>query len=167
MTRPPRRHTLPQRDDTHRKRWLYEIEQVKELAGRFARIRYGCAGKHKATPSLFGVAPYHGTDSDRSLCDRHAGFGKDDLPRIQPLLKRAEAASLAGNLTWSVDDTGWIYELQITNVGQNEWHGYPMLTTDPFAHTVWLRFKAWADQRGQTSDRNAATACALLYDLKL
>ncbi|MFG1340929.1 hypothetical protein [Xanthobacter autotrophicus] len=166
MKRPLRRDTLPQRDDMHRKRWLYQIKQVNELAERFTGIRYGCAGKHKANPSLFGVAPYHGQDSDRTLCDRDARFGRADLPRIQPLLKRAEAASLAGNLTWSVDDTGWIYELQITNVGQNEWHGYPMLMTDPFARTIWLRFKEWADQHGQTSDKHAATACSLLYGLK-
>lgn len=165
MTKPSRRDTLPQRDDAHRKRSLYETGQLKELAERFAGIRYGCAGKHKANPYLFGVAPYHGTDSDRSLCDQHAGFLKEDLQRIQSLLKRAEAASLAGNLIWSVDDTGWIYELQITNAGRNEWHGYPMLPTDPFARTVWSRFRAWAHQAGQPADKNAALACATLYNL--
>ncbi|WP_372500801.1 hypothetical protein P7L66_01225 (plasmid) [Tistrella mobilis] len=165
MTRPPRRDKLPERDDTRRKRWLYKIEQVNELCERFKGIRYRCAGKHKANPYLYDVDPYHGTDSDRTLCDRHAGFCKEDLPRIRNLLRRAKAARLAGNLTWSVDDTGWIYELQTTNIGQNEWHGYPMLTNDPFARTVWLRFKVWADECGKAPDRNAASACASLYGL--
>jgi hypothetical protein len=166
MSRPTRRGALPQRDDSQRKRYLYDTSQFQELANRFKGIRYACSGKHKSNPYIFGVAPYHGEDSERSLCDRHAGFGKPDLTRIPALLLRAEAAALAGNLTWTVDDTGWIYELQITNAGQNEWHGYPMLTTDPFAHTVWSRFNAWADLSGQASDRHAATACALRYDLK-
>jgi hypothetical protein len=166
MSRPPRRNALPQRDDAQRKRFLYDISQVPELATRFNGIRYGCTGKHKSNPYIFGVAPYHGKDSERSLCDHHAGFGKPDLPRIPALLVRSEAASLAGNLTWTIDDTGWIFEMQITNAGQNEWHGYPMLPTDPFARSVWLRFSGWADRHGQAADRGAAMACALRYELK-
>ncbi|MBZ9939467.1 hypothetical protein LB518_24495 [Mesorhizobium sp. BR1-1-16] len=87
--------------------------------------------------------------------------------RIPALLKRAQEAGLMGNLIWSVDDNGWIYELQVTNTGLNDWHGYPMLPSDPFARPVWLRFREWAAQHGNQVDRDAAHSCALRYGLKL
>lgn len=127
MSKPPRRSELPDRNDSYRERWLTDDVSPQALAHRFHGIRYGCYGKHKANPYIYGVEPYRGPDSDRTLCDDHAGFNKADLSRIPALFARAHAAGLAGNLIWSVDDNGWIYELQITNTGLNEWHGYPML----------------------------------------
>ncbi len=166
MTKPPRRSDLPPRNDEHRKRWLTEDMTPATLADRFHAIRYGCSGKHKSNPYIYGAAPYHGKDSDRSLCDDHATFGQADMARIPSLFVRAQAAGLTGNLIWSVDDTGWIYELQLTNAGLNEWHGYPVLTTDPFARKVWRRFAQWAPALGSKADQDAADACALRYGLK-
>jgi len=166
MTKPPIRRPLPRRDDSRRKRWLASNPSLEEGAERFREFKYSCSGKHKANPYLYGVDPYRGQDSDRTLCDDHAGFGKDDLTRIPALLERAAAACLIGNLIWTVDDTGWIYQLEVTNHIQNEWHGYPLLPSDPFARQVWERFAKWADESGSLNDQNAAKSSALLYGLR-
>ncbi len=166
MTKPPSRKPPPRRDDSRRKRWLAPEPSHDETANRFRDFKYGCYGKHKANPYLYGVDPYHGQDSDRTLCDDHAGFGKHDLARIPTLVKRSAAARLIGNLIWTVDDTGWIYELEVTNHIQNEWHGYPLRTTDPFARQVWQRFSRWAGESGSLNDQKAAQSSALLYGLR-
>lgn len=166
MSKPPKRADLPQRDDARRKRWLEPNPRGAAFLDRFVGIRYGCSGKHKSNPYHYDVAPYHGKDSDRSLCDAHTGFTKPDLARVPFLFGRAKQAGLAGNLIWTVDDTGWIYELQVTNAGQNEWHGYPVLPSDPFAQQIWDRFSDWALQHGSAGDQDAAKACALLYGLR-
>lgn len=126
MTKPPSRKTLPRRDDSRRKRWLEADPSPQEVEHRFRNINYICYGKHRANLHLYGVEPYRGQDSDRTLCDDHAGFGKYDLARIPALLARAAGAPLIGNLIWTVDDTGWIYQLEVTNRTQNAWHGYPL-----------------------------------------
>lgn len=132
----------------------------------FKDIKYECSGKHKRNPYLYGVDPYRGNDTDRSLCDEHAGFLKCDIKRIPDLFRRSRLARLAGNLIWTIDDTGWMFELMSTNVGLNEWHGYPLLPNDPFARQVWVRFDDWARKDGQQADRNAAERCAILYGFR-
>lgn len=164
--RPSSRAELPVRDDAHRKRQLDPTPAAPTLASRFTDIRYGCYGKHKRNPYLYGVAPYHGTDTDRSLCDEHAGFLQSDMVRIPSLFLRAKLAGLAGNLIWTVDDTGWVFELMSTNVGLNQWHGYPLLPNDPFARQVWARFDNWAKQCGDQVDREAAGRCANFYGFR-
>jgi hypothetical protein len=39
-------------------------------------------------------------------------------------------------LLWTIDASGWIFELRITNSGQAEYHGYPLLPGDAFARHV-------------------------------
>lgn len=166
MTKRPNRKNEQRRSKKNRPRRLALNLSTEALAAHFDEIRYGCYGKHKANPYLYGVDPYRGPDSDRSLCDEHAGFTKTDIQRIDALFERAKMAGLVGNLMWTVDDTGWIYELQITNQEQNEWHGYPLLTGDVFALQVWKRFSAWANEHGSSVDRSAAKNAALLYGIK-
>lgn len=164
--RPTSRANLPERNDAHRTRELDPKPASPEFTARFQNIRYGCSGKHKRNPYIYAVSPYHGSDTDCSLCDEHAGFQKTDLTRVPLLFRRAELAGLAGSLIWTVDDNGWIYELMSTNVGLNEWHGYPLLPTDSFAKQVWMRFDDWANRCGNNKDQNAASRCAQFYGFK-
>jgi hypothetical protein len=157
----------PTRKGATRRRWLAENTTPAAADAHFEGFNYGCYGKHKANPYLFNCTPYRGQDSDRSLCDKHAGFGFADMARLKSLVLRAKAAALFGNLTWAVDDNGWIYEMQITNAAQNQWHGYPMLTNDPFAAQVWRRFDAWAQAHGSYADRRAAQSCSMMYGVKV
>lgn len=147
-------------------RKLSEDTSPDTVAEYFAGLRYTGYGKHKLNPHLYNLAPYHGTDSDRGMCDRDAAFGVRDMQRVPGLLDRSRNAALFGTLIWTVDDTGWIYELRVTNATQNEWHGYPMLPGDTFARQVWRRFADWAAQAGSPTDKLAAQACALLYNCR-
>lgn len=42
-------------------------------------------------------------------------------------------------LLWTIDESGWIFELRITNAGQTQYHGYPVLQGDAFARHVLVR----------------------------
>lgn len=165
-TRPGTRDHLPRRRDSMRKRRFEENVSEADVQTRFAGITYGGSSKHKALPHLFGLVPSGSAPPDATLCDRDAGFTPNDMSRIPALLDRARRAHLIGNLIWTVDDNGWVYELELTNSGQNEHHGYPLRAGDPFVERVFGVFKEWAAVHGTDDDRNAAEACAKRYGLK-
>lgn len=128
-----------------RKRRLQENASFTDVESRFAGITCGGSQNHKAHPHLFGLAASGFPPADSTLCDRDAGFAPADMARIPALLDRARRARLIGNLVWTVDDNGWIYELQITNQVRNEHHGYPLRAGDPFIERIFRHFKAWAE----------------------
>lgn len=115
-----------------------------ELSGR---VTYGAYSKHKFNPTAYKLTPYAGQDIERTYCDEHADFGKDDSNRIPGLLMRGVMLGLwsdqndgdAPSLLWTVDESGWIFELRITNAGQTQYHGYPVLPGDAFARHVLAR----------------------------
>ena len=117
-----------------------------------ARATYGGYSKHKFNPTAYKLSPYAGQDEERTYCDAHANFGKEDLRRIPALLIRGVMLGLwsdqsngeAPNLLWTLDESGWIFELRITNSGQAQYHGYPVLPGDAFARHVLVRARAVA-----------------------
>lgn len=116
----------------------------KELS---ARVTYGPYSKHKFNPTAYKLTPYAGQDEERTYCDAHADFGKKDFIRIPTLLVRGVMLGLwsdqndgdAPRLLWTLDENGWIFELRITNAGQAQYHGYPVLPGDAFARHVLVR----------------------------
>ena len=167
MKRPSTRTRLPRRRDAMRYRYLAEEVSQEGLSESFHRLSYKGSPKHKRLPHLHGLEPFNGIRGDATLCDRDAGWKPTDDARIARLLERSRNAILVGNLLWTVDDNGWIYELQRTNPEQNEHHGYPLLPTDPFAQKVYRRFADWATQSGQQADHKAMRACQNLYGVKI
>ncbi len=145
--KPPSRIVV-QRSRNNAKRRL--IAAVPAHASRVAlsgRVTYGGYAKHKFHPTAYKLTAYAGQDVERTYCDEHAGFGKDDFVRIPTLLARGMMLGLwseqndgeAPGLLWTIDDSGWIYELRITNAGQTQYHGYPVLPGDAFARHVLAR----------------------------
>ena len=116
------------------------------------RVTYGAYSKHKLNPTAYKLSPYAGQDEERTYCDAHAKFGKENLKRIPSLLVRGVMLGLwsdqkngdAPSLLWTLDESGWIFELRITNPGQTQYHGYPVLTGDAFARHVLVRARAVA-----------------------
>lgn len=166
MSRPKTRSNLPPRSDEKRKRCLDDAVSQDMLTARFKGIRYKGSSKHKRCPHLYGLEPFKGPRGDATLCDEHAGWQRSSEDRIPRLLGRARDAALVGSLIWTVDDNGWIYELQSTNSEQNEHHGYPLRPTDPFAEKIINRFATWAARHGTDQDIQAARACKARYDVK-
>ena len=122
-----------------------------------ARVTYGGYSKHKYNPTAYGLSPYAGQDEERTYCDEHAHFDKGDIHRIPALLVRGVMLGLwsdqnngdAPSLLWTLDESGWIFELRITNSGQALYHGYPVLPGDAFARHVLVRARAIAFNEGE------------------
>lgn len=138
-----------------------------------ARVSYGPYSKHKLNPSAYNLAPYSGPDVERTYCDAHAHFGKADFVRTIDLLKRGVMLGLwseqierdVPRLLWTIDESGWIFELRITNYAQVQYHGYPVLPGDAFARHVLVRARevAFAEYEysvGQDPKARAAIAAA-------
>lgn len=166
LPRPNTRSQLKNRSGQNRPRKINCNLSQSQINVRYTNIQYGCSGKHKSNPFIYGLAPYHGQDSDRSLCDRDAQFLQSDLSRIPDLFDRSRRAGLLDKLIWTVDNTGWVYELQITNSGQNCWHGYPLFLQDEFAKTLIRYFTEWAAINGTDIDKCAAQAARQLYGVR-
>ena len=157
---------IPPRSNENRMRKFFDIMSTEQLTTSLARMKYEGSPKHKQNPHLFGLEPFRGERGDRTLCDAHARFSQDDFARLPRLLERAQAASLVGNFIWTVDDNGWIYELAVTNVGQNQYHGYPVRPSEAIAEKVFIRFRDWAALHGSAQDKAAAQACQSFYGFR-
>lgn len=121
------------------------------------RVTYSAYSKHKFNPTAYGLIPYAGQDEERSYCDAHAGFDKRDIIRIPTLIVRGVMLGLwsdqndgdAPSLLWTLDESGWIFELRTTNSCQAQYHGYPILPGDAFARHVLVRARAVAFTPGE------------------
>ncbi len=121
------------------------------------RATYGPYSKHKFNPTAYKLSPYAGQDEERTYCDAHAGFGKDSFERIPKLIERGVRLGLWSDqndgdnpsLLWTLDESGWIFELRITNSGQAQYHGYPILRGDAFARCVLVRARTVAYAEGE------------------
>lgn len=87
---------------------------------------------------------------------------------IDDMIKRGLRAGLVGRngLIWAFADNGWIYEAQLTNVVQAEYHGYPVRDSEAIAEPVYRRFAAWAHESGDERALLAAELCRSLYGFK-
>lgn len=144
----PAPRVVVQRSRNNAKRRLVaSLPSIEERTELSANVTYGAYSKHKFHPTAYRLAPYAGPDTERTYCDEHAGFGKDQRDRIPVLLKRGVMLGLwssqndgnAPGLLWTIDESGWIFELRITNAGQLQYHGYPVLPGDAFARHVLAR----------------------------
>ncbi len=160
MKKPQPRREVPPRSNENTKRRLYDIMESSQLAALFDGMKYEGSPKHKRHPHLFGLTPFRGERDDRTLCDTHAGFGPDDRARIMRLLGRAQSASLVGNFIWTIDDNGWIYELTVTNISQNQHHGYPLRPGEAITQQVFSRFEAWASPSYSPHSRDSLAGTA-------
>ncbi len=140
-----------------KRRLIATLPTVESRMDLSARVTYGCYSKHKFNPTAYKLSPYAGQDEERTYCDEHAHFGKDNLKRIPALLVRVVMLGLwsdqingdAPSLLWTIDESGWIFELRITNLGQAQYHGYPVLPDDAFARHVLVRAREAFNKEGE------------------
>ena len=171
------RRKPPPRIVTQRSRNNANRRLVATLPSKAARdelsqkVSYGAYSKHKYNPTAYKLSPYAGPDTERTYCDAHAGFGKEQISRIPNLLFRGvmlglwsdQASGDVPSLLWTVDESGWIYELRITNAGLAQYHGYPVLTNDAFARHILARAREVAfaeDEFPLDLDQDAQAAIA-------
>lgn len=163
MKPPKKRPDVPPRRSDNDKRRLEQGVTDAEVRARYPNAWYRGSPKHKRNPHLFGLEPFTGPRGDATLCDEHAAFSPQDMERVPKLLRRGLDAKLVGTRIWTVDDTGWIFELAVTNATSGEHHGYPVRASEAIAAIVFRAFRDWAAQHGTDEDRGAALACQNLY----
>ena len=132
-------------------------------------VIYEGSSKHKKHPHLYGLPPFNGRRGDATLCDAYAGFSPSQMSSIPAMIRRGLQAGLIGKghrIIWAVANNGWIFEGRETNVGKNEYHGYPVRPSEAIAELVYRRFSAWAKAHGTTQDQQAADACQKKYDFR-
>jgi len=174
MKKPAKRIELPPRRSDNDKRRLHPAPPLDLLVGLRISATYHPYPKHKRDPVRFGLAHYTGARGGETLCDEHANFEPNEMPGISDLLARGIRAGLVGHIVrqqtptiiWTVADSGWIFEGRITNIGQTDYHGYPVRPSEAIAAPVYRRFHAWAETTGEERDRKAARACLTLYGFK-
>jgi len=148
--KPPPRRLLPRTSENEKRGLSPEPPSDAERNALAARATYGGYGKHKRNPHAWGLDPFHGIAPDRTFCE-DTGFELADRQRIPTLLERGILAGLFGDLSsqgdptmlWTIDDSGWIYELRLTTAGQALYHGYPLLPSNALGRKIIARFEAW------------------------
>ncbi|PQA78373.1 hypothetical protein C5F53_08645 [Rhodoferax sp. TS-BS-61-7] len=179
MTRkkPASRIVVQRSRNNAKRRLIATLPNAESRAELSLRVVYGAYSKHKFNPTAYKLSPYAGQDEERTYCDAHADFGKKDSGRIQTLLERGVMLGLwseqndgdAPSLLWTLDESGWIFELRITNSGQSQYHGYPVLPGDAFARHVLSRARVVAFTKGDfpvdqdTGTQAAITAAEAFY----
>lgn len=166
VKKPSARRGFHRRKSFNYKRRLTLNPDEEALIRRAAALRYQGSPKHKRTPAAFGLEPYRSGRSDRTMCDRDAGFRPRDMATITALLQRGARAGLVDDdhrYWWSVADTGWIFEVIDTS---GMCHGYPLLPGDPMIERIIERFAVWAERDGTADDRRAAENAGNLYGVR-
>ena len=168
MKKPRKRPVLPARRSNNDKRRLIANPAPDYIEELRRNITYQGSSKHKQHPHLYGLTSFQGDRGDATLCDRDANFQPSDLNSIPQMIQRGLRAGLVGEsgVIWAVADNGWIYEARITNVEKTEYHGYPVLATEPIAEVVYGRFKEWVQRHGNQSARRAVQQCKMLYGFR-
>lgn len=150
--KPPPRVVVERSRNNVNRRLIATLPDMVSREKLSSRVTYGAHSKHKYNPTAYKLTPYAGQDEERTYCDEHAKFGKENIHRIPALLVRGVMLGLwsdqnnrgAPSLLWTPDESGWIFELRITNPGQLQYHGYPILPGDAFARHVLIRARCVA-----------------------
>ena len=146
--KPPPRIVVQRSRNNPNRRLIAALPDVSSRSALSAQVSYGAYSKHKLRPMAYKLSAYAAHDEERTYCDAHAQFGVSNISQIPALLVRGVMLGLwsvqlnsdgAPRLLWTLDDRGWIFELRITNPGQAQYHGYPVLPGDAFARHVLTR----------------------------
>lgn len=155
--KPPPRIVVGRSRNNANRRLIATLPDILLREELSARVTYGAYSKHKYNPTAYRLSPYAGQDEERTYCDAHAKFSRENFHRISALLVRGVMLGLwsdqhnkdAPSLLWTLDESGWIFELRITNPEQLQYHGYPVLPGDAFARHVLIRAREVAFKQGE------------------
>ena len=172
MKKPKRRNPDTDRKSDNYKRRLDPSPDPDALLKLSQIAVYVGISKHKYAPLAFGLEQYTGAkDEDRTMCDRDADFGVQDMTRAQTILRNGIAAGLVGKdngkrMVWGIDQTGWVFEARITNPTQHIYHGYPVRASEAVAEYVLARFATWCSSHGSERDKAVLKAAQDRYEVK-
>lgn len=110
-----------------------DISYGKALA---AEVHYTGNPAHKRDPGDFDLTPPSAARQNATLCDDAGLFKRKDAKLLlrngaKKGLVDARSKGEFPLLIWSVNDDGIVFEAQLENAEQGDYHGYPMPISDP------------------------------------
>jgi hypothetical protein len=109
-------------------------------------VRYGGSPEHKRAHGDFGLIPPAAPRADKTLCD---GAGVLRRAEAEALLRKGIERGFISKQqrgrfpqnVWAVTEQDVPLEAQLDNMGQGNYHGYPMPDTDPLREEVLSRWR--------------------------
>ena len=132
------------------KRRLWPIPQGEEAVASLkqlaAKITYGGNPEHKRNPGDFGLHPASQPRQGKTLCDETEILTRHDAQALlregarRGLVSVQERGSWLQNV-WAMAANGVAVEAMLENSLTGQYHGYPMLESDPLADEVRERWR--------------------------
>jgi hypothetical protein len=119
------------------------IAYLKQLA---AKITYGGNPEHKRNPGDCGLHPASQPRQGKTLCDETEIFTRHDAQALlcegarRGLVSVQERDGWPQNV-WAMAANGVAVEAMLENSLTGQYHGYPMLESDPLADKVRERWR--------------------------
>lgn len=122
-----------------------DADRLAVLADLSVRAQYGGNPDHKRNPGDFGLTPPSNPRTAKSLCD---DAGIVTRAEAEHVLRRGIALGIVSEQmrngwpqnVWGLAANGVAVEAMLDNAQQGTYHGYPMLSDDPLADEVRLRW---------------------------
>ena len=130
----------------NRKRSIRASSAPLDRANWATNVAYVGSPLHKRNPGNFGLTPPSQPAAGKTLCDAIALFERASaVSLLQAGACRGLVSPTHTNFSlpkyiWSVDEAGNVLEAQGDH--QGHYHGYPLLSDDPFREVV---LRHWAD----------------------
>lgn len=145
MKRPQRRSKQKQKAE------IMPIDQLSSKRRRAlaAQAKYFGSPFHKRHPDDYGMPELPKPREDKTQCDADRRIRYGEAVRLMKKGFRRGLISVQWRgqwpqNVWAVDANGVVYEAQLQNAEQGEYHGYPMKANDDFTEVVrteWERRK--------------------------
>ena len=139
-----RKTANPKRRLISEQTYLHQKQNLRQLA---QQVSYGGNSEHKRNPGDFGLAPPLGPRPGKILCDDVNIFKRASAKKLlQEGICRGLVCEQCKNKwpknVWAVANNGTPLEAQLDNEVTGSYHGYPMLSDDPFREEVLKRWNA-------------------------
>jgi hypothetical protein len=116
--------------------WSGTAEDAAYGIALSAKVKYSGNPAHKRDPGDFKLTPPSAPRQNATLCD---DAGILERKKASALLKSGalkglvdgRTGSVFPQLIWAVDDNEVVFEAQLENWIEGEYHGYPMPLSDP------------------------------------
>jgi len=141
---------MQKRKTANPKRKVVDAHDMPRLASALEMLaqkaRYTGNPAHKRNPGDFGLTPPSNPRPDTTLCDATNIFQRTEAQRLlasgirQGLISIQQRNNWPQNV-WAVTDNGIPVEAMLENQQTGDYHGYPMLASDPLRAEILARWR--------------------------
>ena len=118
------------------RQWTGSTEDQQFASHLAGNVSYTGNPAHKRSPGDFGLTPPAAARAHATLCDDAGVLCKGEARK---LLKEGVKLGLVDDrirgefpqIIWALNSKGIVFEAQLENADQGQYHGYPMAMNDP------------------------------------